>query len=145
VLAPAPAGDFQLSAKVSVGFGATFDAGALVVLVGDDRWVKLAFEYSPQGAGMIVSVVTRGRSDDANGYIVDGPAVWLRIARVGRAYAAHASLDGARWDFVRHFDLGDTTAAIGFEVQSPLGEGCRATFTDIAYQTTTLADLRDGT
>jgi regulation of enolase protein 1 (concanavalin A-like superfamily) len=93
---------------------------------------------------MIVSVVTRGRSDDANGYIVDGPSVWLRVARVGAAYACHASLDGARWDFVRHFRLAGPAAAIGFEVQSPMGEGCRSTFTDIAFQTTTLADLRDG-
>ena len=93
---------------------------------------------------MVVSVVTRGRSDDANGYTVDSPAVWLRLARVGDAYAGHASRDGKRWDFVRHFELGGAAPAIGFEVQSPLGESCRATFTDIAFQTTTLADLRDG-
>ncbi|MBX6748342.1 MAG: DUF1349 domain-containing protein [Micromonosporaceae bacterium] len=128
---------------------------------------------------MVVSVVTRGRSDDANGYVVDNSAqlagaesastsaqlagaesastsaqlagaesasnsVWLRIARVGEAYACHASIDGTRWDFVRHFTLGTTAAAIGFEVQSPLGEGCRAAFTDITFSPTTLTNLRDG-
>jgi uncharacterized protein len=144
LLTPAPDGDFQLSARVSVAFAATFDAGALLLWAGDDTWAKLAFEYSPESTGMVVTVVTRARSDDANGYTVDAPAVWLRVARVGGAYACHASRDGARWDFVRHFDLGTTATAIGFEVQAPLGEGCRATFTDIAFRTGTLADLRDG-
>jgi regulation of enolase protein 1 (concanavalin A-like superfamily) len=144
LLAPAPAGDFQLSAQVSVQFGATYDAGALLLWAGDDAWTKFAFEYSPQGRGMVVSVVTRGRSDDANGYIVDGPAVWLRLARLGGAYACHASVDGTRWDFVRHFDLGTAATAIGFEVQSPLGESCQATFADITFREATLADLRDG-
>jgi regulation of enolase protein 1 (concanavalin A-like superfamily) len=143
LLAPAPDGDFQLSARVSVEFASTFDAGALVLWAGDDTWAKLAYEYSPQGRGMVVSVVTRGRSDDANGYVVDD-SVWLRISRVGEAYACHASVDGVRWDFVRHFTLGTTAAAIGFEVQSPLGEACRATFSTIAFSPTTLSDLRDG-
>lgn len=155
LLAPTPAGDFQLSARVAVEFGTTFDAGALLLWAGDDAWTKLAFEYSPQGSGMVVTVVTRGRSDDANGYTVDGPAVWLRVARVGAAYACHASLDGARWDFVRHFgeftsrtsgsgNLGTVATAVGFEVQSPLGESCRATFADITFREATLLDLRDG-
>ena len=143
LLAPAPDGDFQLSARVSVEFASTYDAGALLLWADDRTWTKLAYEYSPQGRGMVVSVVTRGHSDDANGYTVDG-SVWLRIARVGDAYACHASVDGTRWDFVRHFTLGTTAAAIGFEVQSPLGEACRATFTDITFSPTTLANLRDG-
>jgi regulation of enolase protein 1 (concanavalin A-like superfamily) len=143
LLAPAPAGDFQFSARVSVEFATTYDAGALLLWADDQTWTKLAYEYSPQGQGMVVSVVTRGRSDDANGYTVDG-AVWLRIARVGDAYACHASLDGARWDFIRHFTLGTAATAFGFEVQSPLGEAGRATFTDIRFAPTTLADLRDG-
>jgi regulation of enolase protein 1 (concanavalin A-like superfamily) len=144
LLAPAPAGDFQLAARVSVEFAATFDAGALLLWAGEDAWTKLAFEYSPQGAGMVVSVVTRGRSDDANGYTVDGPAVSLRVSRVGSAYACHSSLDGLRWDFVRHFDLGRPATAVGFEVQSPMGAGCRATFAGVRFAATTLADLRDG-
>jgi len=145
LLTPAPAGDFQLWARVSVEFAATFDAGALLLWGGDDAWVKLAFEYSPQGTGMVVTVVTRGRSDDANGYTVEAPFVWLRLARVAGAYACHASLDGTHWDFIRHLSLDTAAASIGFEVQSPSGEGCRATFTDITFSVTTLADLRDGT
>src|SRR3979411_1855706 len=65
-------GDFLLSARVEVAFASTFDAGALV-LWGDDRtWAKLCFEYSPQREPMVVSVVTRGVSDDCNSVAVDG-------------------------------------------------------------------------
>ena len=146
LLTPAPAGDFQLVAEVAAFHAATFDAGALVVWAGDDTWAKLAYEYSPQETGMIVSVVTRGRSDDANGYTVDGLSVWLRISRVNGAYAFHSSIDeGLTWDFVRHFALdGATDVAVGFEVQSPTGDGCRARFTHIALRQATLSDLRDG-
>jgi regulation of enolase protein 1 (concanavalin A-like superfamily) len=144
LLTPAPAGDFQLSAEVAAFHEATFDAGALVVWAGDGAWAKLAFEYSPQATGMVVSVVTRGLSDDANGYTIDGLWVWLRISRVGRTFAFHASRDGATWDFIRHFSLDGDDIAVGFEVQSPMGEGCRARFTHIAFTPTTVTDLRDG-
>ncbi|MFB9691411.1 DUF1349 domain-containing protein [Actinoplanes digitatis] len=60
-------GDFQFSALVAPAFGAAFDAGALIVREGPDRWLKLAFEAPPEGVPMVVSVVTRGSSDDANG------------------------------------------------------------------------------
>src|SRR6478672_5734600 len=78
-------GDFQLSARVRAGLQETFDAGALVLHGGDDIWVKLALERSPQGEAMIVSVVTHGLSDDANGRVVAGDGVWLRVARMGGA------------------------------------------------------------
>ena len=94
LLAAAPAGDFSLSARVSVDFAADFDAGVLMLHATDDTWAKLCFEYSPQGEAMVVSVVTRGVSDDANAFVVDGGQVWLRISRHGTAYAFHASEDG---------------------------------------------------
>ena len=58
-------GDFQLRARVSAPLASTFDAGALVVYASPDAWGKLALERSPQGEATIVSVVTRGVSDDA--------------------------------------------------------------------------------
>jgi len=60
-------GESQFSALVSPAFGAAFDAGALIVREGPDRWLKLAFEAPPEGVPMVVSAVTRGSSDDANG------------------------------------------------------------------------------
>jgi regulation of enolase protein 1 (concanavalin A-like superfamily) len=142
-LVDAPDGDWTLSARVSAQLAATFDAGALLLWVDERTWAKLAFERSPAGEGMVVSVVTRGLSDDCNSVVVDGDAVWLRIARVGEAFAFHASDDGERWDFVRHFAL-DGEPQIGFLAQSPTGDGCSATFDPVRLQAARLRDLRSG-
>ncbi len=89
-----PDADFLLSAKVTVDFAATYDAGVLRIHEQDDVWAKLCFEYSPQGKPTIVSVVTRGFSDDCNSVQITGNTVYLRLARIGNAFAFHYSLDG---------------------------------------------------
>jgi hypothetical protein len=138
-------GDYLFSARVRVRFEATFDAGALLLHADDRTWAKLCFEYSPANEPMVVSVVTRGTSDDADGFGVDGDEVWLRIARLGRAFAFHASADGRKWCLVRHFTLGDgVEPAVGFEAQSPTGAGCEVMFEEIRFEARTLRDLRDG-
>jgi hypothetical protein len=137
-------GDFVLSAHLLVDFASTFDAGVLVLWHDERTWAKLCFEYSPAAEPMVVSVVTRGVSDDCNSFVVDVRGMWLRIARIGRAYAFHASLEGRTWQLVRHFRLGDAEPEVGFEAQSPLGDGCSVTFSEIRFETTTLADLRSG-
>jgi regulation of enolase protein 1 (concanavalin A-like superfamily) len=137
-------GDYQLSALVEVDFQSTYDAGVLLLWANDASWAKLCFEYSPQRQPMVVSVVTKGRSDDANAITVDGPSVWLRVSARREAYAFHASTDGDWWHLVRHFTLDGASADVGFVVQSPLGDGCRARFSDVTYVRSTLEDLRDG-
>jgi regulation of enolase protein 1 (concanavalin A-like superfamily) len=138
-----PEGDYQLSARVGVGFGATYDAGVLLVRVDDRHWAKLCFEFSPAAEPMIVSVVCQDVADDANAFVHSGESVWLRAARVGRAYAFHASTDGQAWQLIRHFRL-DGTARIGFAAQSPTGAGCQVTFDGIRFDPRRLPDLRDG-
>jgi regulation of enolase protein 1 (concanavalin A-like superfamily) len=138
-------GDFQLLARVSVDFGATFDAGALLVWSNADAWAKLALEYSPEGQATIVSVVTRRLSDDCNSLGLAGTSVWLRISRAADACAFHASFDGAVWLLIRHFSVeGWDPVEAGFLAQSPLGERCRATFSDVALLSVALADIRSG-
>ena len=138
-------GDYLFSARVHVDFAATFDAGALMLHDGERTWAKLCFEYSPAGEPMVVSVVTRGTSDDANGFVVDGGDVWLRIARMGQAFAFHASTDGSEWKLIRHFTLGeDVEPAVGLEAQSPTGDGCEVRFDEIRFEQRSLLDLRDG-
>lgn len=149
LLGDPPAGDFQLSARVGVDFVARFDAGVLLVWLDETHWAKLCFEQSPSGAPMVVSVVTRGTSDDANGFVVEGEQVWLRISRIGHVHAFHASLDGQVWELVRVFALGQgsdgvTGHRLGLEVQAPTGDGCTATFAQVRFTPTTLGDLRDG-
>jgi uncharacterized protein len=138
-------GDFTLSARVTVEFESDFDAGVLVLWSGSRSWAKLCFELSPQREPMVVSVVTRGVSDDCNSFVVDARDVGLRIARLGAAFAFHASTDGARWQLVRHFALGaEDDPRVGFLAQSPLGSGCAVRFDQIAFAPGRLADIRSG-
>jgi regulation of enolase protein 1 (concanavalin A-like superfamily) len=146
LLGPAPTGDFQLRARVTVDFAAKYDAGALLLCFDQTLWAKLCFEFSPAGERMVVSVVNRGVSDDANGFVVPDPSVWLRVSRLGRVWAFHASTDGAHWRLIRAFGLdGDPSGLrIGLEAQSPTGEGCAVSFEELRLSTETLGDLRDG-
>jgi regulation of enolase protein 1 (concanavalin A-like superfamily) len=144
-LLASPTGDFQLSARVAVDFAATFDAGVLLLYANGRSWAKLCFERAPNGDAMVVSVVTRGVSDDANAFAVETPRVWLRMSRLGRAWAFHASTDGSRWQFIRHFTLDSADGlSAGFLAQSPTGSGCTAVFDAITYRSGPLADLRSG-
>jgi regulation of enolase protein 1 (concanavalin A-like superfamily) len=141
-----PGGDFQLSARVTVDFTSTFDAGVLLLWVDERHWAKLCFEFSPGREPMVVSVVTRGVADDANAFTVGGGSVWLRVARIDHAYAYHASTDGQSWRMIRFFaiDEADASARIGFAAQSPTGEGCAVRFDDVRFSQRRLEDLRDG-
>ena len=118
----------------------------LLLWIDDRHWGKLCFEFSPDGEPMIVSVVARGVADDANAFVVDGRTVWLRVSRIDHAFAYHASLDGKTWRMIRFFaiDGASASAAIGFEAQSPTGDGCVVTFDDIRFTRERLGDLRDG-
>lgn len=134
-LAEVPEEDWQLSAKVSVGFKSKWDAGALMVWVNEGDWAKLNFELAPDGIPTVFSVVTRGRSDDAVGWTVSGEHLWLRINHSQGAYFFYASEDGEEWQLVRQFYLpsdGEFVAA-GIEVQSPAGEGCDVLFDELNF------------
>jgi regulation of enolase protein 1 (concanavalin A-like superfamily) len=146
LLAVPPDGDFQFSARVTVEFASTYDAGVLLLWVDGRHWGKLCFELSPDGDPMIVSVVARGVADDANAFVVNDRAVWLRVSRIGHAFAYHASLDRMAWRLIRYFTIDDasTSAALGFEAQSPTGEGCVVTFDEICFTRERLRNLRDG-
>ena len=137
--------DFTLAARVTVRFASAFDAGVLLLYLSERRWAKLCYEFSPQHKPTAVTVVTRGTSDDSNSFETAGGPLWLRITRSGRAWAFHASSDGAWWRLLRYFTLGEASGArVGFLVQSPAGQGCTAVFDDIAYKPGAPADLRDG-
>ena len=140
-----PGGDFQLSARISAPLASTFDAAALIVWVSPAAWGKLALEYSPQREPSVVSVVTRGVSDDANAFVVPEPIAWLRVSRSGETFAFHASVDGLWWSLVRYFTLdGAAGAAAGFLVQSPSGDGLQGRFDEIEWSAEGLAELRNG-
>lgn len=127
-----PAGDWQFQVRVRVQHHDWWDAGTVVVWADDQHWAKLCCELSPQGRPSVMSVVTRGRSDDAVGWPIPGEAVWLRVSCRDSAYYFHASDDGATWSLARQFELGDAAPIqVGIGVQSPVGDGCTAVFDQV--------------
>jgi uncharacterized protein len=137
-------GPCMLSAQVTANHVSTYDAGVLMVYESPLAWAKLCLELSPQGDPMIVSVVTKGVSDDCNAFIVNGP-VNLRVSRLEQAYAFHVSEDGILWSLIRYFKLEDSqNAQTGFLAQSPTGNGCTVSFRDIRFEPRLLADIRSG-
>lgn len=141
-----PPAEFLLSASVKVEFKSDYDAGALIVYEDDKHWAKLAYELSPRKEPTLVSVVTKGVSDDVNHSVAGKGAVYLRVAGLGGgSYAFHYSADGRRWRLLRYFSLGSgTPARVGFASQSPLGSSCQATFGEIRYKGEKLTDIRNG-
>lgn len=146
--------DWQLSAKVTVHHEYLFDAGTLFVYQGNNDWCKLCFEYSPEKHSQVVSVVTRDVSDDANGAVIDGNNVYLRISKYGSVIAFHYSVNNgngngdndAYWTLTRAFSMRDMgkEMMVGFLAQAPTGDSCTAVFEDVKFTETTLRNLRDG-
>ena len=136
---------FLFSSRVTVDFASSFDAGVLFIYLQHNLWAKLCFEYSPQKEPMIVSVVTRGTSDDANAVVIPGNTIYLRVSRDGDTFAFHYAEDGITWHLARYFTLGPLKdLQIGFSAQSPTGEACTASFAEITYQQEKLKDIRNG-
>ena len=130
-----PAEDFVLSARVTVDFQSQWDAGTLVLYANDTVWAKLCFEMSIEKQPTIVSVVTRGLSDDNNSIAIHGNTVYLKIAKVGQGIFFYASTDGKKWTTIRAFSLLPAQQILaGFSSQSPQGEKCKTVFSQIEYR-----------
>jgi uncharacterized protein len=129
-----PGSDYVLSARVTVKFATKWDAGALMLMGDDHHWAKLSFEYSPDGKPTLVTVVTRGLSDDCNSMNVPGDSLYLRIAKSSRTYVFYFSTDGKNWQILRTFSLDtELPVHVGFESQSPAGAGAVVSFSAIGY------------
>lgn len=138
-------GDFVLRVKVSLDFVSDYDACSLMLMKDRLNWGKLCFEKSDFGTIAVVSVVTKVRSDDANGVNVSGDPIWLQAARVGNYFSFHYSLDGKRFDMTRlfHMDV-EGPLKVGLVAQSPTGEGGPRHFEQLTIQQRTIANLRKG-
>lgn len=138
-------GDFVMRAKVSHEFKYTYDACTLMVMQSDAVWAKLCFEKTDFNTHAVVSVVTNGISDDANGCNIDADSVWLQIARSGNAFSFHYSLDGEKYDMVRFFALPvDQAIKIGLVAQSPTGNGGDRVYENFSIENLTVNNLREG-
>ena len=130
-----PGADYVLSTKVTINFATKWDAGALMLWGDDHHWAKLSYEFSPSSVPTLVTVVTRGLSDDCNSKELKNNSVYLRIAKSAKTYIFYFSEDGHEWQILRTFSL-DTEMPIrvGFEAQSPAGTGAVAKFSAITYE-----------
>lgn len=98
------------------------------------HWAKLSFELSPEKQPTMVTVVTRKLSDDCNSVPVSGSTVYLQIAKSGATYVFYSSSDGKKWQILRVFNLGaGLKPRVGFESQSPAGDGTEVVFSEIHY------------
>jgi len=138
------AGDFTLRARVGHGFVSCYDACALMVMLDGDNFAKLCYELTDFGEKCIVSVVTKGLSDDANGVIAGGGGVWLQVARKGGAVMFHYSADGENWVMARHFAFDRGPVRAGLVAQSPKGGGGAFRFDGVVLENRAPSDMRAG-
>jgi regulation of enolase protein 1 (concanavalin A-like superfamily) len=127
-------GDFSFSAQVEVTAHRTYDAACLALYGTPALWAKLCLEAQAEGGLSVISVVTRGRSDDVTSFPVRGTSTYLRLAKDHKVLFLYASPDGKAWQIIRKFSLDSPDGFwVGFSAQSPDGSGATARFTDFRY------------
>lgn len=138
-------GDFVLRVKVSHAFKDVYDAAAIMVMQDETCWAKSCYETTDFQTRAVVSVVTNGDSDDANGCNLEGDSVWLQVCRVGNYFSFHYSIDGEKFDMMRYFTLPmDSIVKVGLVAQAPLGEGGPRSFEHLSIESRTVENLRTG-
>ncbi len=138
-------GDFVAKALVQPDFSSQWNAVSLMMHADSLNWIKLAFENSDATGPSIVSVVTRDRSDDANGAILKNETnIWLAIARKGPLYALHWSKNGENYTMARLSKMPEAdTVRIGVEFQSPVGETATHYLHYFTIEQRTVSNLRN--
>ena len=139
-------GDFVAKALVQPDFSSMWNATALMVHINNENWIKFAFENSDATGPTIVSVVTKGVSDDANGVILmDQDQVWLKLVRKGNTYSMLWSSDEKAYKMARLTTLPVVDSVkIGIEMQCPVGESATHEIIYFGIEERTVQDLRKG-
>lgn len=140
-----PDPDFVLSASISHDFRSKWDGGALFLKCDSLHWIKFCFEKDYTGSRRVVSVVTKGVSDDCNSVAMHTNTAYFKMAKAGDVITLYCSEDGKRWLLVRHLQFNcPADVVVGFLAQSPVGPSCSVTFGDIRYSATTIRDPYTG-
>ena len=138
-------GDFTAVAVVSAVLAGFGDAVALTVRSDPERWMKICVERSPSGEIAVVSVVTNGSSDDANGELLLSSAAEIRITRREDVFGMHYREKGEKWRFVRAFGYALPKAlSVGVHAQAPFYAGCSAIIHSFTISDIPIADHRSG-
>lgn len=139
------AGDFVMRVQVSHAFKDIYDSASIMVMKDMTHWAKACFELTDFHTHAVVSVVTRGESDDANGCNIEGNTVWLQMCRSGNSFAFHYSTDGDNYDMMRFFYLPvDEVVKVGLLAQAPLGQGGKRIYEHLSIDSVTVNNIRMG-
>jgi len=133
--------NFIFSAAIEHAFKSKWDGGALVIKSDSLNWIKTCFEKDYTGARRIVTVVTKGISDDCNSVELHSNKVYFKIAKADNVITIYYSENGLKWFLIRHFTfdaIGDLK--IGFLAQSPTGKDCKVIFSKINYKKKKIKD-----
>ena len=129
-----PHKDFDFSAKVKPDFDGRYDGGAVLIYSDSDNWAKILFQFTGDKLILGNSVVKNKITDDSYFNIPQNREIYLRVRKVGRVFTFLTSQDGKKWDVVRDFVYHKMEGMrIGFYAQSPIGEDCRVTYSEINY------------
>lgn len=138
---------FTLTAKVTPGFTdeGLYNAADLFVYANDTLWQKLCYEQDERGNHRIVTVRTRGTSDDNNHQQLDVPAVYLRLSSDAKTLASYYSFDKKEWHMVRLYEnYYPAQIWVGLASQCPTAGVCTSLFEEISLEQTSVGDFRTG-
>jgi len=111
-----------------------FNAAALYIYSDPEMWQKFAFEQDMRGLHRVVTVRTKGTSDDnTHEAITETGTVWYRITSNRGILMFSFSLDGASWQLVRMYrnDYPEKLY-LGISSQAPSEDTCRSTFEQLS-------------
>jgi len=120
---------------------ATFDAAVCTAAERDDPSAKPCYERAPDGRHIAFPVVTRGVSDDPNGWCADTSTLASPLTGVDRALAFRTSTDAFRWGDVRWLALRRCDGACTVSsIQAHACSGCTAAFEFVALREGAIAN-----
>lgn len=138
-------GDFVMNVKVSLDFKEIYDSSSIMVMQDMTHWAKACFELTDFNTHAVVSVVTNGQSDDANGCNIEENSVWLQLCRLGQSFAFHYSIDGSNYYMMRFFNLPtEETLKVGLLAQAPTGTGGIRVYEDLTIENRKVKNIRMG-
>lgn len=133
--------NFVFTAAIEHAFISKWDGGALVLKADSLNWVKCCFEKDYTGARRIVTVVTKGISDDCNSVKLTKNKVYFKIAKADNVITLYYSESGKNWYLIRHFTFDSSKdLQVGLLAQSPTGKDCQVTFSELKYQAKKIKD-----
>ena len=129
-----PNANFDFWVMVTPQFKNRYDGGALILFGDTANWAKLLFQYTGSGYVTGMSVVKQHNTDDSYYPAADSTAIYLRLKKVKDVCSFYTSANGQQWNLTRQFLYPfKKSLAVGFYVQSPVGDQCEVIFSHIQY------------